>query len=95
MDNCAKCNQELQGISISDKDGWICERCYYILHPFKQYLTFNSVLHNMEDQVLLRNLLELYIPSDVKLRIREKFNEEMNMRYNLRCIDLGIVKEAT
>ena len=48
MDNCAKCNQELQGISISDKDGWICERCYYILHPFKQYLTFNSVLHNME-----------------------------------------------
>ena len=55
----------------------------------------NLMEFKKEDQVLLRNLLELYIPSDVKLRIREKFNEEMNMRYNLRCIDLGIVKEAT
>lgn len=90
MDNCARCNQQLQGIMVSDKDGWICEKCYYVTHPFKPYLTFSSVLLNVDDQVLLRNLLEIYVPSDVKLRIREKFNEVMKQRYNQRCSDLGL-----
>lgn len=89
-DRCARCHGSMGGITIGDAEGWICERCYYIQHPFQEYATFRDVLHNNDDQVTMRRLVDECVPPDVKRKIRDRFNELMRMRHQLRCAQLGI-----
>ena len=87
---CARCRGNLDDIMMSSPKGWICERCYYITHPFEECATFRDVLHNDDDQVTMRRLVDECVPPDVKRKIRDRFNESMKMRYQMRCSQLGI-----
>ncbi len=87
---CARCDGHMDGMMISCHGGWQCERCHYITHPFQEYATFRDVLHNNDDQVTMRRLIDECVPSDVKRKIRDMFNELMRMRYQMRCSQLGI-----
>lgn len=65
-DKCARCSGDMPGIKISSSDGWICERCWYITNPFEECATFRDVLHNGDDQVLMRELVDSLVPSDMR-----------------------------
>lgn len=90
---CVRCDGPMDGMMISCPGGWQCERCHYITHPFEEYSTFHDVLHNDDDQALMRQLIDRFVPNDAKRKIRDRFNELIRMRYNMRCTQLGITIE--
>lgn len=51
--------------------------------------TFSQVLTNCEDQVLVRRLLEAFVPVDIQQRITDEFNLAMKERHRER-IETGI-----
>jgi hypothetical protein len=51
--------------------------------PMRHQRTFDDVLHNMDDQVIVRELLIKMVPVATKQEIVEEFNAHAD-RYNAR-----------
>lgn len=69
---------------ICTGNGWACPSCYYREHPFVAKTSFQEVLVNCDDQVLVRQLLEAYVPTEAKRQITQEFNLTMAIRHNRR-----------
>lgn len=84
MIKCEKCNKELKGLMISTGTGVACESCYYANNPYIKKESFYSVLVNIDDQVLVRQLIDKYMPPEIKQWVIDDFNETMTKRYDSR-----------
>ena len=80
--HCAQCGELITGAmrSAGVKDQWYDDSCWRKLHPFQQCVTFDAVLNNHHDQVLVRQLLLQYVPLDAQEEIIGLFNYEMQRR---------------
>jgi hypothetical protein len=81
---CEYCEKEIKNTFISIGSGVAHELCYYKKHPFIHKKTFDAVLKNMDDSVLVWQLLEKYLTDVQKDLIRVEFNKTMQDRYNER-----------
>lgn len=52
-------------------------------YKMRQVSTFEDVLTNGDDQVLVREILKMHVPLDVQKKIMDKFNAYVE-RYNAK-----------
>jgi len=71
---------------------WAHQACYRRANPYKPK-TFKEVLHNNQDQAIVRELLIHLVPDDVKKKIVYHFNDYMLFK-NRRSqpLDQGVLE---
>lgn len=86
MNICTICNEEIKsGVFIGTVNNGVAHQsCYVKANPPKIRKTFNEVLNNCDDQVIVREMLNEHVDHEVKLLIVKKFNEKMQERHQLR-----------
>lgn len=79
--SCMYCHQRIDGAYTMDRDesgdGYSHLKCYERVHTFVPKVSFLQVLVNLDDQVLVRELLEALVPELDKARIVQEFNRRM------------------
>lgn len=84
MDICVYCVQPITGTMISTGNGMAHTACYYRAHPFVPKDTFWQVLHG-EDQELMRELIEHYMPEALQADIVREYNARARAWWEQRC----------
>ena len=82
--NCEYCKEELIGIFIGTGSGQAHPKCYWEKRPYVPKRTFREVLNNFDDPVIMRDMVEHYMPEQLKQRIVEEFNAFMEKRQSER-----------
>lgn len=79
MYKCEYCEQELTSKDeVRVAHGTLVhERCYDHMFPWEDKMTFYEMLVDEQDPILIRQLLETYIPMKIQKSILEKYNEIM------------------
>lgn len=80
---CKRCNKEITGAFCCVGDDYMHHRCYVIEHPPKVRTSFADVLVSSDDQVLVRELLQRFVPVECKSVIIEKYNEKIQTNHKL------------
>lgn len=84
---CEYCGLEMDGgLSIGTGTGSAHAQCWYLRNPFVPKHTFTSVLWNLDDQVVVRDLLLEHVPQDVKNTVVREFNEIMSKKHQDRMV---------
>lgn len=86
IQKCSICKKDnTDGAFVITGDGGQAHTlCYEKENPPRVRETFQEVLVNCDDQVIVRQLLAMYVPDDIKKQIVDQFNSEMKERHKRR-----------
>jgi hypothetical protein len=79
---CDSCKENITNVYISGVNmDYYHPKCYHLKFPFVPKKTFDQVLGNMDDQIIVKNMLYEILTHEQKRTIVDKFNEIMLKRW--------------